>query len=286
MLPITRAIPPGFFLLLAILWVVLSSPDTLTSAPTELKSQDSILQVGEELQYKVSYSIFTLGRIRVRISGQDQRNGRPVYKAQAFIDSAPGLPFVNLHVIFESEFDEEVYSYTWVSKDSSKKETSYLSYFFDYDNNWVLVERSVQKVGAARVVEKVDTIQVTDKSQDGLSLFYFARKNLHQKAQVNVPTVIGNESVNTFINYLNQRTSVEIDALEDQPIDVIEFNGRADYSGIFGLTGAFQGWFSNDESRVPIVARMKVILGSIYIELEKWNRPGWRPPKFEKAGER
>lgn len=284
--PIFRAITPRFFLLLALLGVGIQFPNSLTSAPAKLNSQDSLFQVGEELSYKVSYSIFTLGRIRVRIIGQDQRNGRPVYKAQAFIDSAPGLPFVDLHVVFESEFDEEVYSYTWVSKDSSKKETSYLSYLFDYDKNWVLAEKSKQKVGAARIVDKVDTVRITDKSQDGLSLFYYARKNLHQKAQVNVPTVIGNEFVNTFINYLNQRTSVEIDALEDQPINVIEFNGRADYSGIFGLTGAFQGWFSNDEARVPIVARMKVILGSIYIELEKWNRPGWQPPKFEKAKQR
>lgn len=247
-----------------------------------VRSQDPLLQVGEELEYSVSYSVFSLGTIRIRIVGVEVRNGRPVYKAQAFIDSAPGLPFVNLHVVFESEFDAEVFSYSWISKDSSKNEIGYLSYSFDYPQNRVLIEKSIQKRGARRIVEKVDTVQVKEKSQDGLSLFFFARKYLHQRAQVNVPTVIGTEVVNTYINYLNEQTSVEIDAVE-YPVDVIEFNGRADYSGIFGLTGGFQGWFSNDEARVPIVARMKVILGSIYIELEKWKRAGWQPPRYVKG---
>jgi hypothetical protein len=47
------------------------------------------------------------------------------------------------------------------------------------------------------------------------------------------------------------------------------------------LTGDFEGWFSNDEARVPILAKMKVILGSITIELMRWKRAGWTPPRAE-----
>jgi len=239
---------------------------------------DTLLQVGEELEYRVSYSFFTLGSIRIRITDVSERNGRLVYRAQAFINSAPGLPFVNLHVLFESEFDEDVFSYTWVSTDSSKEQLAFLSYAFDYEQNWVLVEKSSQKFGSSRVVEHVDTVALTEKAQDGLSLFFFARKHLFRQGQVNVPTVIGNEAVKTTIAFLNKQSSVEINALEDKPVDVLEIQGRAHYSGVFGMTGAFSGWFSNDDARVPIVARMKVLIGSIYIELVKWNRAGWHPP--------
>jgi len=269
----------GFLLLAAV--VVL--PETSTALPLEPRTQpdDSLLVVGEELEYRVSYSIFTIGTIRVRVIGVAEQDGRLVYKAQAFIDSAPGLPFVNLHILFESEFDEDVYSYRWQSKDSSASSIAYLSYAFDYANNWVLVEKSSQKLNAPRVVEKVDTVAISEKAQDGLSLFFFARKHLHRQGQVNVPTIIGNEVVKTTIAFLHKRTSDEIDALEDQPIDLIEFQGRAHYSGVFGMTGAFSGWFSNDSARVPIIARMQVILGSIYIELVRWNRLGWQPPKAQ-----
>jgi hypothetical protein len=71
---------------------------------------------------------------------------------------------------------------------------------------------------------------------------------------------------------------VEIDAV-DYPIDVVGFEGNAEFVGIFGLTGGFDGWFSNDEARVPIVAHMKVILGSVTLELMSWKRPGWTPPR-------
>jgi hypothetical protein len=246
------------------------------------QEKDSLLFVGEELEYKVSYSIFTLGRIRVRVFEKTGDSSRSVYKAQAHIDSAPGLPFVNLHILFESSFDEDVYSYSWVSRDSSKSETAFLAYLFDYVRNVVLIEKSLQKVGSERIIEKVDTVQLKEKAQDGLSLFFFARKNLHLTAELNTSTVIGNAAVNTYFNYPHQKTSVDIDAV-DYPVDVIEFNGRADYSGVFGMNGAFRGWFSNDTARVPVVARMKVLLGSIYIELVKWNRKDWQPPKFEKA---
>jgi hypothetical protein len=46
------------------------------------------------------------------------------------------------------------------------------------------------------------------------------------------------------------------------------------------LTGYFQGWFSNDETFIPIVAEMKVIIGNVKLELVKWNRKGWNPPEY------
>jgi hypothetical protein len=49
---------------------------------------------------------------------------------------------------------------------------------------------------------------------------------------------------------------------------------------LYGLGGKFEGWFSADDSRVPIKARMKVYLGNINIELKKWIRTDWTPPKF------
>jgi hypothetical protein len=95
---------------------------------------------------------------------------------------------------------------------------------------------------------------------------------------MNIPTLINEERANTYIDFASRRTSVEIDAVE-YPIDVVSFDGAADFVGIFGLTGDFEGWFSNDVARVPIMAKMKVIVGNITIELMRWTREGWNPPK-------
>ncbi len=95
---------------------------------------------------------------------------------------------------------------------------------------------------------------------------------------MNIPAIVKEEKVNTFIDFTNKRETVEVDAIE-YPVDVVEFEGKAEFVGIFGLTGDFEGWFSNDEARVPIVAKMKVIIGSVTLELMEWKRPGWIPPR-------
>ena len=243
----------------------------------------SVLQVGEELEYKVTYSFFNLGTIRFRITDRFERNGRTVYKAYSWIDSNPSLPFVDLHIRFISEIDQGMFSYSWIADDSTKSEILSRFFLFDYDSNRVIIEIARRTSGGERMVEKVDTFAVTDKLQDGLSLFFFAREYVRQNKEVVVPTFIDNKQVNTIINFMNKREEEEVAAVE-YPIDVVYFDGRMDYEGVFGLTGYFEGWFSNDEARIPITAKMKVILGSVKIQLRKWNRNGWQPPRFKAGG--
>lgn len=255
------------------------SSDRGSSASLSDERPSALLQVGEVLEYNVGYAFFHLGRIVVTVVDRTERQGRVIYKARAIIDSAPGLPFVNLHIRFESEFDEQLFSYSWSAEDSSEKEIIYRRIDFDYDSNRVFLTRGKKQRDGSITVEKLDTAAITARCQDGLSLFYFARGNVRQKKQMNVPTFIEKEQVNTFFNYTNEISDEEIDSVK-YPIEVVFFEGRADFVGVFGLTGGFRGWFSNDDVGVPIVARMNVILGSIKVELDRWHRPGWVAPQF------
>lgn len=276
-----------FSFVAAILAIGFLSDTSATEAPispTVPRFRSAMLQVGEELEYKVSYSFFTVGTIRIQVKNKEQRNGRTVYKADAIIDSNPSLDWlVELHIRFTTEMDEEVFSYSWVGDDSSKKEINFRRFNFEYDQNRLVYEKGKKLPTGERKVESIDTVKVTEKCQDGFSLFFYAREHVLEKTQVNVPTFIENKQVSTLINFMNKRTDMDIDAV-DYPVDVIAFDGKADYVGVFGMTGGFRGWFSNDEARVPIVARMNVILGSIKIQLMKWNRPGWQPPKYVEGG--
>ncbi len=272
-----------FFFVTAIVVIGFLSDSSATEAPvmpTAPRFRSAMLQIGEELEYKVSYSFFTIGTIRIQVKDKEQRNGRTVYKANAIIDSNPSLDWlVELHIRFATEMDEDVFSYSWVGDDSSKKEVNFRRFNFDYDQDRLFYEKGKKLATGERKVESTDTVKVKEKCQDGFSLFFYAREHSLEKRQVNIPTFIENKQVSTFIDFLKERTDMDIDAV-DYPVDVIKFEGKADYVGVFGMTGGFRGWFSNDEARVPIVARMNVILGSIKIQLMKWNRPGWQPPKY------
>ena len=57
-----------------------------------------------------------------------------------------------------------------------------------------------------------------------------------------------------------------------------QWNGRANFVGPVGMTGAFELWVSNDDALVPIAARFKVRIGSVKAELVKWKRGDWSPP--------
>jgi hypothetical protein len=248
--------------------------------------QGRMLEVGEELEYKVSYSFFNIGTIRTKVLGKEVRNGKTVYRTSALIDSNPSLGWlVTLHIRFYSEMDGSVYSYRWIEDDSTKKETNYKIFRFDYENKKAYLETGKVLTSGERKPESSDTIAVDASCQDGLSLFYYAREHVHQKTPENVPTLIEKKQERTLINFTNRRGSADADAV-DYPVDVVEFDGKADYVGIFGLTGGFRGWFSNDDASVPILARMNVILGSIKIQLVRWNRPGWQPPKYDESAQK
>jgi len=248
--------------------------------------QSKMLEVGEELEYKVSYSFFTIGTIRTKVLGREERDGRTIYKTSAFIDSNPSLGWlVTLHIRFYSEMDGTVYSYKWIEDDSTKTETNYKIFRFDYESKKAYLEVGKLLPSGERKPESSDTIAVDANCQDGLSLFYYAREHVHQKNQEDIPTLIEKKQERTFINFMNKSTDADVDAV-DYPVDVVEFEGKADYVGIFGLTGGFRGWFSNDDASVPILARMNVILGSIKIQLTRWNRPGWQPPKYVESSQK
>lgn len=246
-------------------------------------AQTSMFKVGEELSYRVSYAFFNLGTIRIQVIEQKDIKGRSAYLTRAFIDSNPSLRwFVDLHFLFESIVDKEIYSYSFLSVDSTSKEIVSRLIRFDYEAKRALIDLSKKPVRGVSKLEKMDTVRINSFVQDGLSLFFYAREHVKQKKKVTVPTIIDDYGeVNTFINFMNKRTSAEIDAL-DYEVDVVEFDGRAEYVGIYGMTGGFRGWFSNDQARVPIRASMNVILGSVKIELERWDRSGWSPPRYMK----
>jgi hypothetical protein len=233
-----------------------------------------VLKEGEELVYNVRYGFFDLGQVRIKTLDRFRKGNTVEYHSRALIDSYRKVPFVNLHAVFDSDIDSAVYAHEFVGKIKEDDSWNFARYLFDYPRDRVLLEIGQKDT----VVSKRETLEVRSPYQDGLSLFFYARDQLFARKHIVVPTLVKEQKVTTRLDLDFNRTSVEIDAI-NYPVDVIEFNGSADFVGIFGLTGDFEGWFSNDEARVPIKAKMKVIIGSVTIELMEWKREGWSPPK-------
>ncbi|MBI5215951.1 MAG: DUF3108 domain-containing protein [Ignavibacteriae bacterium] len=242
------------------------------------ESSDSLLfQIGEELTYNVSYAFLDIGQVRIKIVDKFQENGKTLYSAIAYIDSYKGVPFVDLHTIYETKISPPLCSDWFRARTKDEKKWWHITYEMDYEKHSMDI---TQGEFGTESIHKQQTVPLDTFFQDGLSLFFFARSHVRYQHKVTVPTIIQEQKVSTFLNFMNERTTEEIDAV-DYPVDVVRFDGRADFVGIFGMTGDFEGWFSNDEARVPILAKMKVLIGNVRIELMKWKRAGWNPPRGE-----
>ncbi len=235
----------------------------------------SFLFPGEELTYRVSYLNITLGTIRTVTEQTTTLNGQKAYKVKVFIDSHPNIPFVSLHSVYESWMDATAtYSMQFIANtEVDNKQWEVDKYLFDYSNKKLLME----KYRDSKIV-KSRWFDIKKRYNDGSSLLFAARSLLLSKKSLRMPTVIMEDTVNTVVNFNGKQEPVSIDAVQ-YPIKSVYLNGEANWTGIYGLSGRFEGWFSDDEARIPVKAKMKVYVGSVTIELQKWRRGSWQPPK-------
>jgi len=230
--------------------------------------------VGEELTYNVRFSFIDLGQIKITTVRAVTGEGYRGYFTRATIASYKSIPFISAEAIFESVVDSGSFSRTFLGRSREGDDWSFSRYTFLYDRGIGLMD-----IGANdSVITKRDTMALPGKVQDGLSLFFYAREYLFAGKPLSVPTIIREKKAQTTIDFRTERESVEIDAV-DYPIDTQHFLGSADFVGFYGLTGSFEGWFTNDAARVPIMAKMQVFIGNVTIELMEYKRTGWTPPR-------
>ncbi|MBZ0200463.1 MAG: DUF3108 domain-containing protein [Ignavibacteriaceae bacterium] len=234
------------------------------------------LQVGDEFRYVVSYSFISLGEIKIKVTGRNLKDGITSYNAIGYIDSYSGLPFVDLHQVYETVMTNDYYSDFFRGVIQHKEYKTFTEYNFDYPASSVSIKKG--KVKPYQLWTD-STTQVEKKYQDGLSILFYAMMNSGQDKTINLPCFVNEEKVNTKVNFYSKREPVEIDAV-DYEIDCVRLDGHTDFVSVFGLTGNFEGWFTNDEVSVPVIAKMKVIIGNVTLELVEWKREGWKPPKY------
>jgi hypothetical protein len=241
----------------------------------ELLSQSFIVYPGEELLYEVDFLGIKLGSIKIVTENVENYEGKEVYKAKAYIDSYEGIPFVDLHTIYQSWFDKSVsFTYRFVSNTKqSDNSWDYQEINPDYKTNKYRLSKYLKNNCYFN-----ETFELKQKANDGLSIFFLARKYTKLNRTITVPTIMDKNVDYTILTFRSKIESSTISAVP-YPIRTIYFNGEGKWKGVYGLSGYFEGWFSDDDARIPIRAKMNVYVGNINIELKSWIRPGWTPPK-------
>ena len=258
-------------------YVLLHLPHTEESYNVNFYSEN-IMEVGEELTYVVSYSFIKLGEIKIIVKSKKNIDGKNYYNTIAYMDSYSGIPFVSLHMIYESTLNPDFYSAFFRGIVKKEEYSTFTEYYFNYSHSDVRIKKG--KVNPYELWTD-STTTVKKQYQDGLSILYYARYLSGSGKSENVPCFINEKKEYTAINSHKEVSGVSIDAV-NYDVACVKLDGEMNFISIFGLTGYFEGWFSNDKASIPIVAKLKVIIGNVRVELKSWKRPGWTPPKFEK----
>jgi hypothetical protein len=239
-------------------------------------SSNKSMQVGEKLTYVVKYAFFSLGEVTLIVKDKKKAAGETLYNAIAYIDSYENIPFISIHEIYKTKLTGHYYSSFFEGIVKKDEYDSFTDYYFNYDSSKIHVIKG--KVFPKQIWTD-STTSIKRKYQDGLSIFYYARMNSGQKKSERIPGFVDEKKVVTDINFYNDVSDISIDAV-DYPVACVKVDGKLNFVSIYGLTGNFEGWFTDDDAAVPVLAKMKVMVGSVTLELKEWKREGWKPPEY------
>lgn len=240
----------------------------------------ALFQEGEELTYEVSYLGIGLGTITSRIVAVDSMRDGIRISAEGLIRTYRGVPFVTLNTLFQTRIGDSLASVGFRNKEYIVEDSAFkhIEYVYKPRLDVVYINEYIENHDGT---EKRDTLDLEGKKwQDGLSLLFYARAFAHAKCTHHVPVLMYRSKATTKIHFGSGKDNIEIDALK-YDVRTRKLEGETGFTGIFGLTGGFEGWFSDDSAAIPITAKMHVLIGSVRIELIKWKRKGWRPPRYD-----
>jgi hypothetical protein len=224
------------------------------------------LQVGEELIYKVKYTFLTLGSLKFQILGRDTIDNHPVFHCILYMDSNPSLPFVNLHDIYESYIDEDIYSRRFIAWEHKSDYTIYTRYDMNYEEQNVhIIMKNITETDTTVTLDSIAALDTPRKIQDGLSILFYARAMVKYRKMMSAPVFAYNELKYTFINFTGERKKVEV---QDKKYKAYYLDGYLKFVGIAGVKEGFKGWFSPDAQSVPLQAHMEAFIGHVTLQLE------------------
>jgi hypothetical protein len=214
-------------------------------------------QVGEQLTYDISWLNITAGTavMAVRDAGMD--GGRSRAK---LITTAQSRPAITKFFPVDNRVESLVDSATLLPehlffkrREGKKKED--IEYTFHQNDGKVTVVKGGEP----------ETLEMPPGTQDVISCLYFARSELSFQPGASL-------TMNVFHDKKNRKLDVRVEQIETVSgpwgeVEAARVLVVMPFQGLFLNQGNIRVWFTNDERRIPVRMKAKVIIGSIVADL-------------------
>ena len=218
-------------------------------------------QPGEKLKYSVNYGWMTAGEATLEVKKAPQKiNGREIY-----------------HMVGTGI---SVNTFDWFFKVRDKYET-----YMDADGvfPWVFVRR-INEGGYSKAQDyqffqhkkmvrnqKAQEFNVPVGVQDMLSVFYYARTLDFSKAKkgdiFTIPAFVDEEYYDLKIKY----AGTDKIKVNKGKFDCMVFHPVVQTGRIFNDEEDLTVYITNDKNKIPVLAKAKILVGSIRMELEDYS---------------
>jgi hypothetical protein len=210
--------------------------------------------VGERLEFSVGYGVIKAGTAVMEIPEITRIDGRKCYH---IVSTARSNKFFSVFFKVDDRVESfmDVYGLYSLRYDKHLREGKYtadISMIFDQANNLAIYNAGK------------DTFEVAAYVQDVLSAFYFVRT---QELAVGRSLFVDNHTDKK--NYplevkILRRERIKVEAGE---FDCLVVEPILQTPGIFEQKGSLTVWLTDDEKKMPVLMKSKVVIGSISTEL-------------------
>ena len=244
------------WLLLA--WLILSATiGPISWADVSDLSSARSFQVGEQLTYEISWLDITAGTAVMAVSGAGTDGNRPLAKLITTTQSSPLITkFFPVDNRVESIVDPATLlpeHLTFKRREGKKNEDIEYTFY--------------QKEGKVTVVKggTTETLEMPQGTQDVISCLYFARSELSLRPGSSL-------TMNVYHDKKNRKLDVLVEEIETVSgpwgeVETARVLVVMPFQGLFLNKGNIRVWFTNDDRRIPVRMKAKVIIGSIVADL-------------------
>jgi hypothetical protein len=229
----------------------------MNSAASGDGSSARSFQVGEQLIYEISWLNITAGTAVMTVSGAGTDGDRPLLKLVTTAQSRPAIStFFPVDNRVESIVDSATLlpeHLTFKRREGKKKED--IEYTFH------------QKEGRVTVIKggTTETLEMPPGTQDVISCLYYARSEL----SLQPGSVL---TMNVYHDKKNRKLDVRVEEIETVSgpwgkVETARVLVVMPFQGLFLNQGNIRVWFTNDDLRIPVRMKAKVIIGSIVADL-------------------
>ena len=217
--------------------------------------------VGEKLIYRLHYGAIDAGEATLTVEESDKKvQGRSVYRIVGEGKSIGAFDwFFKVRDRYETYLDRQgIFPWVFLRRVSEGGHEINQDYIF---------HQNKQKV----VTEKGNTHDVPLAVQDMLSAFYYARTIDFTNAEVGdiftVNCFLDEELYELKIKY----AGTEVKKTRTGKYDCMVFNPVVQTGRIFKDEDDLTVWITNDANKIPVLAKAKVLVGSIKMELSAFE---------------